>query len=88
MSEYLETIENLNAELFDEFKEPLYEFEYSTNGYCHIISFNGTQLWSSELDDREWIEEKNDYEPFEPYIRRVFNEYADRIYSLKFKDNN
>ena len=81
--DYIKIIEELNAELDDRFGEVEFGFEYSTNGYVDIISFNSAPLWNSELDDREWIEEKNEYEPFEPYIRKVFNNYIDKMYLLK-----
>lgn len=83
--DYIKIIEELNAELYDRFGEVEFgfEFEYSTNGYIDIISFNSAPLWNSELDDREWIEEKNEYEPFEPYIRKVFNNYIDKMRLLK-----
>jgi len=41
-------------------------------------------IWNSEMDDREWIEEKNDYEPFEPFIKRTFNTWVNKLHSLKF----
>jgi hypothetical protein len=80
---YIKIIEELNAELYDRFGEEEFGFEYSTNGYIDTISFNSVPLWNSELDDREWMEEKNEHEPFEPYIRKVFNNYIDKMYLLK-----
>lgn len=35
-------------------------FEYSTTGFVDAISFDGVLLWNSEMEVREWIEEKND----------------------------
>jgi hypothetical protein len=40
-------------------------------------------LWNSEMEVREWVKEKNDYEPFEPFIKRVYNEYLDKMHTLK-----
>jgi hypothetical protein len=66
------------------FGETEVNFSYSTNGYVECILFGETMIWDSEMDDREWIEEKNDYEPFEPFIKRTFNTWVDKLHSLKF----
>jgi hypothetical protein len=36
-------------------------------------------LWNSENDDRKFIEEKNDYEDFKPFIIKVFDEWITNI---------
>ena len=82
--DYAEIINELNEELYDKAGETDRDFSYSTNGYIDIISFGEIQIWNSEIDDREWIEEKNDYEPFKPFIKRVFNEELDKLARLKF----
>lgn len=82
--DYTELVRELNTELYERFGEVEKGFEYSTTGFVDAISFDGVLLWNSEMEVREWIEEKNDYEPFEPFIRRIFNEYLDKIHTLKF----
>lgn len=82
--DYAEIINELNEELYDKVGETDRAFSYSTNGYVDIISFGEIQIWDSEIDDREWIEEKNDYEPFKPFIKRVFNAEIDKLARLKF----
>lgn len=81
--DYIEIVRELNTELYERFGEVEKGFEYSTTGFVDTISFDGVLLWNSEMDDREFIEEKNDYEPFEPYIRRVFNDYIQGLALLK-----
>ena len=39
-------------------------------------------LWNSEMDDRKFIEDKNDYEDFKPYITKVFNNYVKKMHGL------
>ena len=63
-----------------------YFFSYHTNGFVDIINFNETMIWNSEWDEREYIEEKDEYEPLLPYIKKSFNRYLDEISLLKFKD--
>lgn len=80
---YTELVKELNIELHEKFEEEEKMFSYQTNGFDDAILFDGVLLWNSEIDGREWIEEKNDYEPFESFIRRTFNEYLDKINSLR-----
>ena len=81
--DYTEIVSELNAELYDRFGEVELSFNYSTNGYFDLIYFGEALIWCSEMDERLWIEEKNDYEPLAPFIRKSFNEWVDRLYSLK-----
>ncbi len=80
MSEYLQIINELNQELYEKLGEIGGEFSYSTNGYVHIIKFGEIMIWNSEMDEREWIEEKNDYEPMKPFLKRIL---AQEVYELK-----
>ena len=82
---YIEIVSELNAEHYDEHRETELCFSYSTNGYYDAILFDNAMLWNSELDDREFDEATNEYEPFLPYIKKVFNKYFERLESLKFK---
>lgn len=82
--EYLDIINELNEELYKRFEETEYDFNYSTNGNVDIIAFGNLQLWNSEMDDRDWIEEKNDYEPLKPFIKLLFNKEIDKLARLKF----
>ena len=81
--EYLDIVNELNNELYEKFGETEYDFNYSTNGYVNIISFGNLQLWSSEMDDRKWIEEKNNYEPLKPFIKLLFNKEIEKLARLK-----
>ena len=82
--DYTELVRELNTELYERFGEIEKGFEYSTNGFIYSISFDGVLLWNSEMDEREWIEGNNDYEPFVPFIKRIFNKYIDKMHTLKF----
>jgi len=80
--DYIKIVEELNAELFEKGEQEL-SFSYETNGFCDIIKFQREILWDSENDEREWLEEKNQYEPFKPFIKKVFNDWIERIESFK-----
>jgi len=61
------------------------QFAWSTNGYVDVILFDETVLWDSENDSRAFNEEENDYGPFVPHIKRLFNNWVDGLNSLKFE---
>ncbi len=82
---YLEIINELNQELYEKVGEIGRDFSYSTNGYVDIVNFGEIMIWNSEMDEREWIEEKNDYEPMKPFLKRIL---AQEVYELeKIVDN-
>ena len=76
---YLEIINDLNEELYNKVGETGRNFSFSTNGYENIISFGEVMIWSSEMDEREWIHENNDYEPFKPFIKRMYNQEIQKL---------
>ena len=89
MVDYLEIINELNEELCEKVNNEIErlvgrDFNYSTNGYIDIINFGEIMIWNSEMDEREWIEDKNDYEPFKPFINRRHNEEIEKLQLLKF----
>lgn len=58
----------------------MHVFSYSTTGIIESISMDINtdgghiliDLWHSELDEREFIETENDYEPLEKYIIKKY----------------
>lgn len=86
-NEVLSIVEELNQEIFDKYGEDasqLLQFTVVSTGFYTSINFLGQVIWSSEEDDREWIEEENDYELLDPFIRKKVNELTTQISSLKF----
>ena len=83
--DYIEIINNLNEWVNDKQKTLSYEFSYTTNGWYHCIEWDRLIIWDSETDGREWIEDKDEYEDLEEYIKKEFNNYIDTLTSLKFK---
>ncbi len=81
--EVAEIVRDLNIELAEKYEEFELGFEYSSNGFAEVISFNGAFIWSTDMDEREWIEEKNDYEPLEPFIKKLFKEYVEKLQKLE-----
>jgi len=81
---YLEIINELNQELYEKVGETDRDFSYTTNGYVNIVNFGEIMIWSSETDERKWIEYKNDYEPFKPFIKRMYNREIEKLQLFKF----
>jgi hypothetical protein len=82
--EALKVVENINflvpfegTNEKDLFKE-LYLLKYNSDGYMEWIEFLGKTIWDSDNDEREWLEEENEKEPLEPFIKKIM------IYQLKF----
>lgn len=63
-------INNLNQQLYESTNDPFPDcvFTYSSDGYATVVKYGDIFIWSSENDDREWIDSKNDYEPLEPFL--------------------
>ncbi len=83
MENYTEIVSNLNAELYDKFVFEDLGFSFSTSGYSEAILFGSEVIWCSEFSERKHDPETG-YEPFEPFIKRTFNAYIDKLNMLKF----
>lgn len=81
---YLKIINELNQELYEKVGEIGRDFNYSTNGYVDIVYFGEIMIWNSEIDGREWVEDKNDYEPLKPFIKRMYNKEIKNLQLFKF----
>ena len=81
--ECIDIVSDLNNELYEKIGETERKFYYSSDGYIDCIWFGTELLWDSDNDDREYIEENNDYEPLKPFIKRAFNNYVNKLNSLK-----
>ena len=79
MENYINIVEELNEILIGDNVYSYDEFIYITNGQLHTIKFCDIVLWNSEMEEREQIEEDNDYEPLKPYLIKVYKEYVDTL---------
>ena len=87
LKEALEAISKLNLEIYEEFEQFGFSFtifELHTNGGDIIINFMGTlQLWHADEDEREFDEDKNEWEPLEEYLRKEAQEIINQIAIIK-----
>lgn len=81
-SELLKAIESINFDIleYDEnCKKGYYEYllQFESNGCSDVVKFLGNIIYNDDDNDREWNEETNSYEPFQPYIlRKMFKKIA------------
>ena len=90
VNKVLNVVVDLNEELYEKY-DSLYEivsgFSYSTDGNIDIISFDNKVLWCSETDERQWIEENNDYEPLMPHIKKLYNDWVNQLKVFSFEES-
>ena len=79
---FIEVANDLNQELYEKHGECENQFWYSTTGCIDSFGFGDITLWNSEMDDRQFIDDKNNYEEFKPYITKLFNRYIEKLHEL------
>lgn len=89
LNEAFEVVEKLNQETYEYFEGCglyLHLFELRTDGFSIIINFMGQhQLWCSDNDEREYVnEEADEYESLEQYLRRESQKIINQINGIKF----
>jgi hypothetical protein len=60
-----------------------FNMSMETNGFVYQVRFLNIVLWSSEDDIRNYDETNNEYEPFEPYLRRMLGEELVKLKTIK-----
>ena len=64
-------------------------FELRSIGYAEIIEFMGMQLWNSDNDEREYVNEgtpDEDYEDLEDFIRKRATIICKELSKLDFQN--
>ncbi len=82
--EYTQIINNLNDHLQTIDPNTSSCFNYKTNGYQTLIMFGDSIMYNDDWDEREYNDDKDDYEPLEPYLKRRFNENLDELNKFRF----
>ena len=91
--EIFDIVDSLNEIWWDN-QDDNVPFELSYRCGSMIISFMGQRIWFEDEDEREFIENKNDYEPLQPFLekkargitkllfKRLFNELYEELDTL------
>jgi hypothetical protein len=90
MKNIQEIISNIQEKIFDKNDQNFF-LEYSEFGYVQAVKLHlqiysmniQVDLWNSENEEREWIEEINDYEDFEVFLKRKIEEILMSFTELK-----
>jgi hypothetical protein len=82
--DYIKLVQELNDEMYDKIGENYRQFSFTTSGYVEIIAFGEIQIWCSEDSSRKWLTKTKDYEPFKPFIKRMYKEEMKKLQSFKF----
>jgi hypothetical protein len=72
-----------NTKLFELDPDNYMNFYFCTNGYSNYIKFEDHILWSDDDDDREFIDDIDDYEDLTEFIIKKYNNYIHTLNSLK-----
>lgn len=71
----IDIINKLNCEIYEETQDESIYLDYSTNGFADLIDFCGIQIWSSEDDPRDYINENSEIkENLEDYLRKAIHQ--------------
>jgi hypothetical protein len=90
MENIKEQLDKIQEKVFNKNYEN-YFLTYIESGYVqsielHIFEYSMDiiiKLWNSENEEREWIEEKNDYEDFDIFLKRKINESIESLKTFK-----
>jgi hypothetical protein len=66
----IQVVDELNQMLFEAYHQIDSVFELKSNGFEHVINFAGMLLWHSEYEERQFLEETQQYEPMIPFLIR------------------
>jgi hypothetical protein len=89
MKDLINAVETLNEEIYEVYGDDYHyerEYSYTTNGSVFLVHFGEILIHNSEDDDREWIEEKNEYEPAVPYLKRMLKRECNKIMECDFSN--
>ena len=78
--EVIKVVAELNDKI--DYVEDVSEMIYwcaQTDGNYTNVKYLGCVLWSSENDDREFFDDKDDWEPLETFLIRAQNTLIDNI---------
>lgn len=83
LEEAMKAVSNVNEDIFsaNKFLDKGYDLILKATGFIIIVEFVGVQIWNSDNDERE-LDEHDEYEPLEPYLRNQIQKICDDFMSL------
>ena len=87
ISDIAKIVSNINAELFEILEEEEFlSLNLWSSGDEHSIEFSEFPIWSSECDDREYYDDKDEYEPLDDFVRKQLNALFEKFGKIKLKE--
>lgn len=78
--ELVDVVDNINEKLSEQLGPNNIDYlEIRYNTWSCGVHFLDEFIWSSEDDKREYLEDKDDYEPFGPFLRKKITEFINRL---------
>lgn len=81
-NDIIETISELNQEIYDTLQDGSILFEASFTGTTAVVLFLGNRIWFEDEDERELDATKVLYEPLIDFLRRTAAKEIQRIQVL------
>jgi len=78
-AEIIQVVDNINNSIPEDVYEGGLCITYNGVTYDAGISFDKQMLWSDDGDDREYIDDSDELEPLEPFIRRKIRELGENL---------
>jgi len=87
-SELYKAIESINFDILEhdeDCKKGYYQYllRFESNGCNDVVKFLGNIIYNDDDNDREWDEETNSYEPFQPYLLRKMCKEISKIKKIE-----
>ena len=88
IKEAIEVVEKLNNEIYNFFKkdygEPFSMLDLCTDGNSIIINFLKIyRIWPPDEDEREYFDDKDEYEPIEQFLRKEIQKIIGQLSQIK-----
>ena len=84
ISQIEDIVGGLNQDIYEQIECDYTYLEVSSNSYCIVIEFLGEQIWSSEDDEREFVDEENDvYESLYGFLVRKIKQKIELLSRIK-----
>lgn len=87
-SELYKAVQSINYDILEhdeDCKKGYYEYllQFESDGCSDAVKFLGNIIYNDDDNDREWHEETNSYEPFQPYLLRKMSKEISKIKEIE-----
>jgi len=76
-------VNSIEQDVFEQTGVEYFNISVLSNGFCQQVSFVGIELWNSNDDMREYVDENEEqYEPIEDFLRRTLRNELKKLQSI------